>query len=349
MLEQPEYQAAVIIGRWQIPHVGHMALLQKALTLAPTVIIVIGSAFGARDTRNPFSWEERIQLLTASVPEEDAPRLRFLPVRDFFDDGRWDAAVQTGVAELTQRTDRVALIGFKKDHTSYYLDSFPGWSQVSVEPTVDIDASSLRKVYLESSDFNAAVAVLRPFVSSSVLAYLESWSKLPAFARLQREQAAVVAYRKKWAAPWYLTADAVVTCNHHVLLVRRGGDIGNGLWAIPGGFVNNNERTLSAALRELTEETNLEVGYPGLQESPSSSALFEHPLRSPRGRLVSQAYLFELRYSTLPEYATLPTVTAGDDAAEVRWVPFDDLPEYEDRLFEDHAAILDHFIGVFPK
>ncbi len=41
--------------------------------------------------------------------------------------------------------------GLKKDHTSSYLDAFPGWNVQEVEPQVDISASDLRRVYFETT------------------------------------------------------------------------------------------------------------------------------------------------------------------------------------------------------
>lgn len=51
------FDAAVLIGRFQPFHNGHAALLAKALETAPRVIVVLGSAFAARNAKNPFGWE----------------------------------------------------------------------------------------------------------------------------------------------------------------------------------------------------------------------------------------------------------------------------------------------------
>jgi bifunctional NMN adenylyltransferase/nudix hydrolase len=52
-MTQPS-STALIIGRWQIFHKGHECLLQAALAAAQQVIVVIGSAYRARDARNPL-------------------------------------------------------------------------------------------------------------------------------------------------------------------------------------------------------------------------------------------------------------------------------------------------------
>src|SRR5688572_15809538 len=138
---------AVVIGRFQILQRGHGTLLQAALALAPKVLVVIGSAFRARDAHNPFTCEERKQQFEAVLSAEDRQRVEFLPVRDYYDDQRWGDAVRAGIERVAGRSAKVTLVGFKKDRTSGYLDAFPGWTLHEVEPQFDISASDLRRVY----------------------------------------------------------------------------------------------------------------------------------------------------------------------------------------------------------
>src|SRR5688572_472947 len=332
---------AVIIGRWQILQRGHDTLLRAALTVASRVIVVIGSAWRARDPQNPFTWQERQQQFEAVLSAEERQRVTFLPVRDYYDDQRWNEAVRAGVARLAEAASRVTVIGFKKDHTSKYLDHFPGWGLFEVEPEVDINATDLRRIYFEASSLPAALTVIGNYVEPAVRAYLEAWAHLPAYRQCVAEHKAVQAYRQKYTAPFYLTADSVLTTNDHVLLVKRGGEIGRGLWALPGGFLEPQERFHAAAVRELGEETGFKPLPARLQAALRGQAVFDHPLRSPRGRIITCAFHFELNDNHLP------AVRAGSDAREARWIPVSELPGLEEQLFEDHACILDHFVGLF--
>lgn len=108
-----------------------------------------------------------------------------------------------------------------------------------------------------------------------------------------------------------------------VLLVKRGIEPFAGQFAIPGGFVREDESLDQAALRELKEETGVEDVY--LEQLYS----FGDPGRDPRGRVISVAYFALIA----ADHAAL---SAGSDAAEAGWWPVDKLPE----LAFDHRRIL---------
>ena len=126
-----------------------------------------------------------------------------------------------------------------------------------------------------------------------------------------------------------LCCDTVVFCGpaqaRRVLLIRRGTEPFKGCWALPGGFVDEGERPVEAARRELAEETGL------IWEGPLVPVgTFADPGRDPRGWTASAAYLGDIG---LEEALVVP----GDDSAEARWFFADDLPP---ELAFDHAEII---------
>lgn len=122
-----------------------------------------------------------------------------------------------------------------------------------------------------------------------------------------------------------LTADCVLFCRVgqqlKVLLIQRGNEPYKGCWAFPGGFMNMDETTEQCALRELREETGLEIDH--VQQLGVYSAVD----RDPRERVVTVAY-----YAVIDQ---LP-VQGGDDAAHAQWLLVDELPP----LAFDHNQIL---------
>jgi bifunctional NMN adenylyltransferase/nudix hydrolase len=124
-----------------------------------------------------------------------------------------------------------------------------------------------------------------------------------------------------------------------VLLVRRGSEPGKGLWALPGGFLDRCETLLSAALRELREETELDLPPAALLAALKDRAVFDHPDRSLRGRTITHAFHFDF-----PD-GELPPVAGADDAETARWIALGEALEMEEQFFEDHFHILRHFVN----
>jgi 8-oxo-dGTP diphosphatase len=113
-----------------------------------------------------------------------------------------------------------------------------------------------------------------------------------------------------------------------VLAVRRGGAPYRGRWALPGGFVEENEGLLEAAQRELAEETGLDGSSVHLEQLATYGA----PRRDPRLRVVSVAHLALA--------AELPDPAAGTDASDARWRAVDALVAEPGKVAFDHDRIL---------
>jgi len=107
---------------------------------------------------------------------------------------------------------------------------------------------------------------------------------------------------------------AIVLHESRVLLVKRGQAPGLGLWSVPGGLVDLGETTVEAARREVEEETGLKVRIAGLV------GVLDRVTRDAEGRVRYHWVLID--YLAVPE--SIDTLTAGSDAAEVRWVTIDE-------------------------
>ncbi|MFF4595297.1 NUDIX domain-containing protein [Amycolatopsis sp. NPDC001319] len=96
----------------------------------------------------------------------------------------------------------------------------------------------------------------------------------------------------------------------HVLVIQRGWNPHKGKLALPGGHVDRNEKSHTAAVRELAEETGIQVPSRVLVDQ---LGIWDDPLRDARGRYVSVAYTVVLDDA--------PDPIAADDAAAAEWMP----------------------------
>lgn len=338
-----KYDLIAFIGRFQPLHIGHVEVIQEALKQAERVVVLIGSSNQPRTSKNPWLYQERADMIETAVASIDpayTQRLITAPLRDqSYNDQRWASEVQTIVDQVADRWEckKIALIGHSKDSSSYYLKMFPQWSQIEHSLNEDVNATDLRKLMFEDKSMRFLAGV----VPQSVYTTLEQFKETPEFSVLQHEYEMIKKYKKAWEsapyAPTFVTTDAVVVQSGHVLLIQRKAAPGCGLWAMPGGFLNQDEWIEDGVLRELREETKIKVPAPVLKGSIKHRGVFDRPDRSLRGRTITHAFLIEL------PPGPLPAVKGSDDAMKARWVPISEIRE--DEMFEDHYHIVMDLLG----
>jgi ADP-ribose pyrophosphatase YjhB (NUDIX family) len=126
-------------------------------------------------------------------------------------------------------------------------------------------------------------------------------------------------------------AGAVVARGRDVLLVRRSIEPGRGRWGFPAGFQDYGETLAETAVREVLEETGLEVRVPRVLSVVHS--------REIPSRLVNLVvYLGEFGAGELQ---------AADDASDARYFSLDSLPP--DLAFDNNREILDSLVREFPE
>ena len=116
--------------------------------------------------------------------------------------------------------------------------------------------------------------------------------------------------------------------------MQRAKSPGKGLWALPGGHLEEDEWLIQGALRELSEETSLDIMGYNLEAALTAVTVFEDPQRSLRGRTITHAHYFDMG-----ERRLLPEVKAKSDAKFVDWIHISRLPSLAESAFEDHATI----------
>jgi bifunctional NMN adenylyltransferase/nudix hydrolase len=340
-----KYDTLVFLCRVQPVHNAHVALIERAASLANQVIIIIGSANQPRTYKNPFSACERGQMLSRVVIPIMKKHNIELEIKhntdSIYNDQAWASRVQKIVTDhAINSTGKIGIIGHKKDMSSSYLDMFPQWALEEVELFEPLNATDIRDLYFQRwPNLN----FIRSVVPAEVVKMLESFKETTEFRQIVDEREFADNYKKQYAGlaypPIFVTADALIVCSGHVLMIQRRAMPGKGLWALPGGYVNANtdKSVQDAMIRELREETGIKVPVPVLIGSIIKSQVFDSIDRSPRGRIITHCFRIDLPVGPLPR------VKGGDDAAKAQWVPIADIKS--ETCFEDHDEIIHNMLG----
>lgn len=263
----------------------------------------------------------------------------------------------------------IALVGHEKDASSFYLRMFPEWGRVLMPAQHDgLSATQVRHALFGATAFQGIVSdksnakvpsrdvfpllarshatsaldggfVLPPgSLPEPVSRWLRQFLHTEDYASMCMEYHHVLCTRHSWSQspypPIYSTADAVVMRGNQVLMVRRNGYPGRGLWAVPGGFVDQGEKVRAAALRELSEEIRLGLPREQIDAMVKGYCLFDDPRRSSRGRTITHAFLVELD-------PKMPLPGMRRDEEEVQDVKMIDIRELDpSQCFEDHYSII---------
>ena len=355
-----KFSKAAVIGRFNpVMHNGHVSMVRKGLEVAEVVYIVIGSANKFPDVKNPVPINHREHMvrsvLATKFTQQERNRVRVVTVNDYkYNDEKWKTEVRFAIQE--RRGDTITMVGFEKDQDSYWLHEF-GWEHTPVDPymvdflgrNVPMSSTFIRDAWLRNEKWPLVSAF--PKASIDFLAkytWHDDHSMRSEFLRLHEERLMWDKELKKFENYPYrealncCTADAVVLCNNHVLLIERKFHPGKGAWALPGGHKEEHETFRYCALRELEEEVKLKVPAKVIRGSIRGSQLFDDPNRSPVFSKPTVAQFIVLQ----PDAdGKLPKVKADSDAKQAKWVPLHEIKR-NPILFDDHFDIITHFIGL---
>ena len=157
----PSFDLCVFIGRFQPFHAGHARVVEEGLRQGRRMVVLVGSANEPRSFRNPFTAEERIEMIRSSFNHDS--RLVVLPLEDSeYNLNDWleraNRTVEQAWSAMCEAdsglpaSPTVALIGHAKDATSYYLNLFPAWGSIAVPQHQVLDATDIRKQVFGSLD-----------------------------------------------------------------------------------------------------------------------------------------------------------------------------------------------------
>ncbi len=317
-------EALVFIGRFQPFHAGHLFVVLQALARAPYAILIVGSSFGSISPRNAFTFAQIVEMIRASLSPDTNRRVIIRGVPDYYDDDSWIDGVQTAVASACDEVGLdprkgVGLIGFAKDHTSYYLAKFPNLRPaVAADPFIGPDgtpfsATDIRRTWIHTP--GEVADRFKGLLHEGALEVLDRLAGEPGREWLRGEDDYYRIGREKWAGapypPVHTLAEAVVVQAGHVLLALRGERPGKGLLCLPGNYLNPQMTLRQTAIGSVIRRTRISVPDRVLESRCSKTArVFDHPYRSERGRLVSHVYT--IRLAEHPD--GLPQLGSGGEA-----------------------------------
>jgi len=119
-----------------------------------------------------------------------------------------------------------------------------------------------------------------------------------------------------------VAVEGIVIEDDKVAMIKRTSKAFQGYWAIPGGVLEYGERIEDCAVREVLEETGLEVKIKKL------FGIYDDPNKDPRGHTVTIVFLCEKIGGEL---------TINEEASEVKWFEKGNLPE---KIAFNHREVL---------
>jgi bifunctional NMN adenylyltransferase/nudix hydrolase len=382
-MKKPE-EITIVIGRFQPCTAAHVELFKSAIqeTNSKTLLILVGSANVARSIKNPFTFKERKEMIMKCI-EEIKIKYHILPINDSnYNDVEWMQGVCNKVCDFYPKAisslDLITLYGYEKDDSSYYLKklkNYSGWNLSLGETPFreNLSATDVRNNLFQNNKNLADYLelVLLPPVSEIVTNFMNSET----YEALRKEWEFVEKYKNSWKTapypPVFVTGDALVIWRDQVLLGMRGKDFGKGLWCLPGGFLDQKDKSiLHGVLRELREETNIRIlwtdafsigdkeyqtrniltstepdfyqdtkNMPGrFRWIPVCEEVFDAVGRDYRGRVISHCFMFRIpdKYEVM--------VDGGDDLSGAGWVDLKTALDNPTEFFLDHYKILNYML-----
>lgn len=286
------------------------------------------------------------------LPEQKT--IHIVPIRDSaYSNTQWQLNVQEKVREVVAleksyskegtmggprigtKEIEISLFGVNRDESTFYLDMFPQWkSKTLVRDAKDdqVNGTMCRDLIFLNGDWDEEEWT--DLVTPKVAQYILKWIKTPAFENISAEFNFLNKYRAEMSNFKYpivfQTADNIIMWKGHILLANRRSFPGKGLWALPGGFIDEKKTIQQSAIDIAKEKTKLQLKSEWLVASKT----FDYPKRSLRGRTITTTHLWKLPDSFAFD------VEAGKNTNKVQWFQFCDVMQMSDVLYEDHYDII---------
>lgn len=355
-----KHDVAFILGRFQPFHIGHLSLVKKGFEVADNVCFILGSSDRPRTLRNPFTYEERIKIIKNNpyIITKEKNVFFLKDVDNLYNYTSWQAKLISNIKNFGNEH------GFKDmiiiDHTkeNYEFGENKKLNLATIPITDTINYSNKDQTF----DVPLSSTAIREQIYRDIFVF----NKYPDYLKsvdlnikdiketLQEDYDYYEKYKSNYVnlpyPPVFFTVDVVLRVFDYILLIERGRTPGKGLLALPGGFFDakSDVSTVDAAIRELKEETNLNIPSYILKDCVINDRIFDFKYRSERGRVISHTLYIDATTWCTDEYdlfdesdiSKIP-IKAGDDASKAQFVHLKEI--ITNNMFDDHYDIIKYF------
>ena len=347
----------VVVGKFSFVTREIFHVLKKASDENDHVLIFVCSADRSKDYAMPFTHHDRADNILKTIDVNDGIEREDFSVCLVKDNPvnrrQWITDVHSKLNERLNAlyVDRKTLdinVYVSNESNHQYENIFP-------EPTFTVHKVSmgnneeLFKDFYGMEDISSYIA---PNMCGLYDAYRKSeWYDTPrltsemnhGFDTLKKEYEAVKYQKEQWEAapfpPTFVTTDAVVNYKGYVLVVKRKGAIGNGLYCLPGGFLPQKDSIKEGIVSNLKKDTNIQVHENIISSNILKVKTYDDPIRSLRGRIITNAGLIELDGVT--SLKGFPKVRKTKSQKEhAGWFSLFEIENMREMFFEDHYYII---------
>jgi bifunctional NMN adenylyltransferase/nudix hydrolase len=319
---------AVIIGRFQPLHLGHLSLIDKAYKEADKVLILIGSATQLPDFKNPFTYEERVGLLRGTFGKDYDTTIR--PLDDEETDEAWVSNVIGEVLALEEDPSEVTIFTNPKDE-EFYRKNFI--FQVETLNDVPVSATQVR-----ASWYTDTLWSMEEYLTENVCVFLEKHQDRD---RLSEEYDSTLEMTLKktqghpFGNPMEPVSFAVIVQDGALLVGKRGGSRGKGQLGLPGGYIEAGETSMQGCMRETKEELGVDLHTLILEgKAQCLVQAVEENMNDLGTRTIGVNYLFVIK----PEYP-VEIILDNTETTDFGWLPLGDVLQDKTLLFFNHNQV----------
>lgn len=224
------------VGRFQPLHKGHISVIEKALTEVDELIIGIGSSQYGYTKTNPFTLEERIEMIEKSV----TGNYKIVPIPDLDDFPAWVAHVE----KITPKFDVV----YTGSPITKELFHQAGYDVRDIVLTAGPSGTKIRELITKGDES------WKDHVNEETAEVIQK--------RFGEERIKHLYINEKYPKPT-MTVDGIIEYNDGIVLIKRKNTPYSNMYALPGGHVETGENVEKAVVREIEEETGLEFKIKG--------------------------------------------------------------------------------------